>query len=55
MLKYRLQTLAEFDDMFLRTKYVEKEMEEEWIHSSGKVLLMGQAAHPMMVRTDING
>ena len=33
----------------LRTKYVERDPVEEWADESGRLVLIGEAAHPLLV------
>jgi salicylate hydroxylase len=33
----------------LRTKYVERGLVEEWADESGRLVLIGEAAHPLLV------
>lgn len=33
----------------LRTKYIVRDTVEEWVDESGRLVLMGEAAHPMLV------
>jgi hypothetical protein len=37
-------------DECLRTKYIKREQAEEWVDDSGRILLLGAAAHPLIVR-----
>lgn len=33
----------------LRTRYIERDLVEEWVDETGRVVLMGEAAHPLLV------
>lgn len=46
----RLKKLISNDPYFLRTKFVERNLGTEWVHKSRKVVLVGNAAHPLDVR-----
>jgi len=46
----RIQRLVKLAPTALRTKYVRRGVVEEWFDSSKRLLLVGEAAHPILVR-----
>jgi salicylate hydroxylase len=46
----RVQRLVSLVPYALRAKYVKRPAVEEWVHESGRIVLIGEAAHPMLVR-----
>ena len=46
----RIQRLVRLAPTALRTKYVRRGVVEEWFDSSKRLLLVGEAAHPILVR-----
>jgi salicylate hydroxylase len=46
----RIQRLVSLAPYALRAKYVKRAAVDEWVHESGRIVLIGEAAHPMLVR-----
>ncbi|KAF5362108.1 hypothetical protein D9756_002530 [Leucocoprinus leucothites] len=44
----RIQRLFNISDSALRTKVVHRQIAEDWLDDSGSILLVGEAAHPLM-------
>lgn len=51
MVRDRIQKLMSLVPMALRTKYQKREFIEEWVDESGRIVLIGEAAHPTLVST----
>ena len=45
----RIQRLLSLIPDALRTKYVQRDPVEEWVDESGRLILIGEAAHPLLV------
>ena len=50
MVEARLQKLVRLANTMTPTAYTVYSPFENWVHESGKVVLVGEAAHPLMVR-----
>lgn len=46
----RINRLVKLIPDALRTKFVRREQSEDWVDESGRLVLIGEAAHPIMVR-----
>ncbi|KDQ27022.1 hypothetical protein PLEOSDRAFT_176495 [Pleurotus ostreatus PC15] len=44
----RLQKLYKMAEYCIRTKYVVRPPPDEWVHESGRMVLLGEAAHPLL-------
>jgi salicylate hydroxylase len=46
---YRVQKMLKFVDSTLKWRLMDRQPLEKWIHESGRVALLGDACHPMLV------
>ena len=47
----RVQKLLSHVNSTLKWRLMDRQPLEKWVHSSGRVALLGDACHPMLVRT----
>lgn len=45
----RIQRLFNLSPTALRTKFIRRDIAEDWLDDSGRILLVGEAAHPLLV------
>lgn len=47
---YRIKKLFNLVPTAHRTRFVRREIVDDWLDDSGRVLLVGDAAHPLLVK-----